>query len=259
MDAAIDWDMMALRLSAMLVLGVSLWAAEWGSPTLLRGDPGVVEFGKFSTAPEGAALPPDWQPLTFKKIPRHTTYSLVKDPDRVVVKAASEASSSGLVREMLLDPREYPVVEWRWKVPNQLKKGDVTRKEGDDSPARLYITFVFDPNRVNIFKRALYEGVRLIYGRYPPLGAVAYIWDSRLAVGTLLPNAYTDQVMMFVVESGTDKLNTWLTERRNVYQDYKQAFHAEPPMLSGVAILTDTDNTGEAAIAYYGDISFHKK
>jgi hypothetical protein len=74
----------------------------------------------------------------------------------------------------------------------------------------------------------------------------------------MVPNPYTDRVMMFVVESGTTKLNQWVNEERNVYEDYKKAFGEEPPMISGVAIMTDTDNTGESATAYYGDI-FSKK
>ncbi|MGO8989997.1 MAG: DUF3047 domain-containing protein [bacterium] len=60
------------------------------------------------------------------------------------------------------------------------------------------------------------------------------------------------------LESGADKLNQWVNEDRNVYEDYKKAFGEEPPMISGVAIMTDTDNTGESAIAYYGDIVFGK-
>ena len=64
---------------------------------------------------------------------------------------------------------------------------------------------------------------------------------------------------MIVVESGPAKLNTWITEERNVYEDYKRAFGEEPPMISGVAIMTDTDNTGESAEAYYGDILFKKR
>ena len=61
---------------------------------------------------------------------------------------------------------------------------------------------------------------------------------------------------MIVVESGPAKRNTWFTEERNVYEDYKRPFGGEPPMISGVAIMTDTDNTGESAEAYYGDIVF---
>ena len=64
--------------------------------------------------------------------------------------------------------------------------------------------------------------------------------------------------MMFVVESGSAKLNQWVNEERNVYEDYKKAFKEEPPMISGVAIMTDTDNTAESATTYYGDIIFKR-
>jgi len=49
-----------------------------------------------------------------------------------------------------------------------------------------------------------------------------------------------------------------VNEERNVFEDYKKAFGEEPPMISGVAIMTDTDNTGEKTTAYYGDIIFKK-
>ena len=246
-----------LTTRVVLLLGVwTGWTVHVGG--LGADTPAIVEFGKFSVAAEGGAVPPGWKPLTFKKIPRHTAYTLVRDGNRVVVRAVSEAASSGLTREMRLDPREYPLVEWQWKVANVLTKGDVAKKEGDDYPARIYITFEYDPSKVNVIKKAQYEAVRLLYGQYPPLGAINYIWESKAPVGTMVPNSYTDQVMMFVLESGPEKLNTWVAERRNVYEDYKKAFGQEPPMISGVAIMTDTDNTGESATAYYGDIRFLK-
>jgi hypothetical protein len=48
----------------------------------------------------------------------------------------------------------------------------------------------------------------------------------------------------------------WQVEERNVYEDYKRAFGMEPPPISGVVIMTDTDDTEESATAYYGDIVF---
>ena len=218
----------------------------------------ILEVGKFSAAAEGAALPDGWKPLTFKKIEKHTAYTLVKDGGTVAVKAVSEASASGLTREIRINLKEYPVVQWRWKVANVLKKGDVTKKEGDDYPARIYITFEYDSSKVGFFDKAKYESVRLFYGQYPPLGAINYIWESKAPKGTVLPNPYADQVKMIVVESGAERLNQWVNEERNVYEDYKKAFGGEPPMISGIAIMTDTDNTGETATAYYGDIVFKK-
>ncbi len=219
----------------------------------------MLVVGYFSNNRLVSTMPPEWQLLTFSKIPKHTRYHLVTDSGRRVVKAISEASSSGFTREVQIDPRDYPVIEWRWKVSNVLKRGDVAKKDGDDYPARIYVTFQYDSAKVGLFGKAKYEAAKLIYGRYPPLGAINYIWESRAPVGTAVPNPYTEQVQMIVVESGTAKLNTWITEERNVYEDYKRTFGEEPPMISGVAIMTDTDNTGEAAEAYYGDIVFKKR
>jgi hypothetical protein len=218
----------------------------------------VVEVGNFSAAAVGDALPPDWKPLAFKKIEKHTTYTLVRDDNTVVTKAVAEASASGLTREIKIDPKEYPVLQWRWKVSNILKKGDVRKKEGDDYPARIYITFEYDPGKLGFFEKAKYEAIRLLYGEYPPLAAINYIWESKAPIGTMVPNPFTDRVMMFVVESGPSKLNQWVNEERNIFEDYKKAFGQEPPMISGIAIMTDTDNTGESATAYYGDILFKK-
>jgi hypothetical protein len=170
----------------------------------------------------------------------------------------AESSASGLVREIKIDPKEFPVVQWHWKVTNILKKGDVRRKEGDDYPARIYVTFEYDSSKLGFFEKAKYEAVRLLYGQYPPIGAINYIWESKLPQGMMIPNPYTNRVIMIVVESGETKLNQWVSEERNIYGDYKKAFGQEPPMISGVAIMTDTDNTGEKATAYYGDILFKR-
>jgi len=218
----------------------------------------VIEVGKFSAEAVGNTLPAGWKLLTFKKIERHTAYTLVKDGNTVVVKAVAESSASGLVREIKINPQEYPIAQWRWKVSNILKKGDVHRTEGDDYPARIYITFEYDTSKLGFFEKTKFEMIKLLYGQYPPIGAINYIWESKAPKGTMIPNPYTDRVIMIVVESGGEKLNQWVSEERNLYEDYKKAFGKEPPMISGVAIMTDTDNTGESATAYYGDILFKK-
>ena len=218
----------------------------------------MIEVGKFSTEKGVGGIPKNWKPLTFKKIERQTVYSLVRDGEAVVVRAVSEASASGLIREMKIDPKEYPIVQWRWKVENILKKGNVYEKEGDDYPARLYITFEYNPSKVSFLEKAKFEAIRILYGQYPPMAAINYIWESKAPVGTIVLNPYTDRVMMLVVESGSVKINQWVNEERNLHEDFKKIFGKEPPMISGVAIMTDTDNTGEHAITYYGDVLFKK-
>ena len=218
----------------------------------------VIEVGKFSAEDAGDALPAGWKPLTFRNIDKHTLYRLVKDGDTTVVRAESKASASGLIRDMTINLKEYPFMQWRWKVENILTKGDVHRKEGDDYPARIYVAFEYDPGKLGLFEKAEYHLAKLLYGQYPPLGAISYIWESREPVGSVVPNPFTGRVKMIVVESGTENLNRWVREERNVYEDYKKAFGEDPPVISGVAIMTDTDNTGESAAASYGDILFTK-
>ena len=246
-------------LKRFLSFALALACALNNSTSVLAETHGKLDIGKFSLTQPGAAFPPGWKPLTFEKIPTHTQYTLVKDEDQVVVKAVSRQSSSGMTREVTIDPKQYPVIQWRWKVENILQSGDVTKKSGDDYPARLYITFEYDKNRVGLFERAKYETAKLLYGQYPPIGAITYIWESKSPIGTMIPNPYTDQVIMIVIESGESKLNEWVTEERNVYKDYVKAFGEDPPNISGIAIMTDTDNTKEQAVAFYGDIVFKKK
>ncbi len=121
------------------------------SNAVIAASPDHLVVGNFSIATPGEPFPQGWKPLTFDNIPEQTQYDLVKDEQQVVVKAISRQSSSGLTREISIDPKEYPVIAWRWKVENILQKGDVTQKSGDDYPARLYITFQYDSSRGRVF------------------------------------------------------------------------------------------------------------
>ena len=231
----------------------------WGSVPGVNSAESTIMVGHFSSVAPGETLPQGWEPMEFKKITNHTTYDLVRENGMMVIKAHSKGASSGLMRRISIDPMQHPVISWRWKTQNMLKNGDVTLKSGDDYPARIYITFAYDGSRLGFFEKTKYNAAKLIYGEYPPMGAINYIWDGKTPQGTSIPNAYTQKVMMVVVESGSSKLNTWVEERRNILEDYRNLFGQDPPLISGVAIMTDTDNTGEEATTFYGDIIFSKQ
>jgi hypothetical protein len=236
----------AVLLGGLLVIAPALVWAQNGL---------ILEVAKFSVGQAGSGLPEGWKPLTFKKVPKLTSYELVKDGEGVVVKAVSDASASGLIKEVRIDPKEFPIVRWRWKIENLLKHSNVSRKDGDDYPARLYITFEYDPEKVSFGKKLKFKAGQAIFGDIP-IGALNYIWESGTPVGTIVDNAYTDFAKMVVVESGPQKVGMWVDESRNIYEDYKKAFGEDPPMINGVAIMSDTDNTNERVTAYYGDIVF---
>jgi hypothetical protein len=217
----------------------------------------VVEAGRFSQLAPGNVPPPQWSPLTFRNIEALTRYSLVKDGGTTVLKAESNKSASGLIRrfdDRSVDLKETPILKWRWKVANLIRGADIASKEGDDYPARVYVTFRYDPERVSTALRMQYGMARALHGEYPPHAGINYVWDGKAAAGTMRPNAYTARAMMFVVESGAKRVGEWVEVERNVYEDYKRAFKEEPPPVSGIAVMTDTDQTGESATAWYGDI-----
>jgi hypothetical protein len=220
----------------------------------------VVEAMRFSLLAPGAPLPPWLSPYSFANRPRLTEYSLVEDGRRTVLRARADASTAGLIRKLRVDPARYPVLAWRWKVTNLLAKSDLATKEGDDYPARLYVTFDVAPATLPAGERFQLGLARLLWGEELPLAALCYVWDARAPAGTVAPNAYTDRVRMVVAESGPAKLGRWVEYRRDVAEDYRRAFGpGEAPMVNAVIVSTDTDNTGERAEAFYGDVEFRSR
>jgi len=235
-----------------------LLVAALGAPAALAGSH-VVELARFDAPATPAALPEGWEPLLFRKVARPTRYSVAREGAGWVLMAESEAAASALYRPLDLDPVAYPRLTWRWKVANVLVTADARRKDGDDYAARVYVAFRYDPARATAWERLTFGAYRLVYGRYPPAAAVNYVWDNRLAPGTALHNAYTDRARMIVLRSGAADVGRWVTESRDVAADYRRLFGGEPPRIAGVAVMTDTDDTGERAVAWYDALAFRAR
>lgn len=215
-----------------------------------------IDAMRFSALQAGAALPQELKPWGFGSATRATRYALVAEEGGVVLRADAQASASGIVRELRVDPRVHPILSWRWKAMNLPERSDLRAKGGDDFAARLYVTFDLDPSTLPAGERMQLSLARMLHGDKVPAASLCYVWDRNAPRETMVPNAYTDRVRMVVAESGTTRLGRWVAVRRNVFEDYRRAFGAEPPMVSGVIVSSDTDNTGESVVAYYGDISF---
>ncbi|KAA0895146.1 DUF3047 domain-containing protein [Oryzomonas rubra] len=173
-----------------------------------------------------------WETKIFKGT---TAYSLVQDAGRTVVKAASRGTASGLFKKVKLDPEQFRYLRWSWKVGGIVKNGDETTKNGDDHAARIYV----------VFSSRLFWRTK----------AINYIWANRLAKGDAIPNAFTSHAMMLAVESGPERVGHWINEERDILADYRRLFGGEPHEIDAIAIMTDTDNTGGEATAWYGDIT----
>lgn len=208
----------------------------------------VNAFSDMATLEEG------WEPLEFPDIERHSRYRLVNDNGEQVVEATTDNSASGLIARVSVEPGESLILRWRWKVSNVFEQGDARKKSGDDYPARIYVAFEFEPDEAGFFERARRKAVEVVFGEELPGNALNYIWANRLPKGDAVANPFSDSTMMVAVNSGPHKTGEWVTVERDIVADYKTAFGRTPPRLVGVAIMSDSDNTGEAATAWYGDI-----
>jgi hypothetical protein len=175
-----------------------------------------------------------WEETSFVG---NTQYQIVEMDGVPVLKAESRASASGLTFETEVDLEKTPYLYWRWRVENTLTNIDERTKQGDDYPARLYV---------------VKKGGLLPWRTR----AVDYVWSSNQPQGSSWPNAYTDKAQMLALRSGNEDLGQWVTERRNVREDFQRLFGEEITTVDVVAIMTDTDNSGGHAVAFYGDIHF---
>lgn len=218
----------------------------------------VVPVARFSRRAEGEALPAHWEPMIVLPSKPLTRYKLVRRDGTVALQAVAEKSASGKVRRIRIDPARHPTVEWRWRVATLIPGADKRRASGEDSPARLILSFHGDPKKLDFEARTQLRFAKALSGQALPYATLMYVWSNSVPVGTVLENPHTSRVRMIVVESGAGSVGKWRSYRRNVVDDYRKAFGEEPWDVVAVGMMTDADNTGQSARSYYGDISFLK-
>lgn len=161
---------------------------------------------------------------------------------------ASDAESSfGISRNMKVNPKEYPYLNWKWAA-NRLPDGaDIRRRATDDQAAQIYV--VFTPTGIPHALTA------------PLLG---YIWDTECPKGTTGRNAHplAGRVRYIVLRNKSDRLGQWVTEKRNIYEDYRRLFKdingGEPPEVVGVTFFINAHNTKSRAESLFCDAYFSK-
>jgi len=222
-----------------------------GIATLADETASVPRFSQMAV--DGAIA--GWRSLRPSPGAADTAYSLVNVDGQVVLHATARASMSGLLHELRIEPGAAGILRWRWRITAPVAGADMTRKAGDDYAARLYVLFDYPRSKLSFTTRAKLRMAEALHGEPVPTAALNYVWDNRQPIGTIRPNAYTDRAQMVVVESGARRAGQWVEETRDLRADFKAAFGEEAPAIVGIALATDTDNTGEDARAWYGDIA----
>lgn len=168
---------------------------------------------------------------------RRTRYEVVQEDGGTVLRARSERSASALLHELNIPLAEAGRISWRWKVtravPNNIRE---RTKAGDDYAARVFVIFGEDPLG-------------------PQTEAICYVWAANEPVGSVYENPYVPGVATVVVEAGNERAGEWLAEGRDFVEDFRKIFGREPKMVSAVAVMVDTDNTGTRTTAWFDGIS----
>jgi hypothetical protein len=178
----------------------------------------------------------DWEAKVFKG---ETDYTFAFDPDRkaIVLEARSRAAASGRYRKIKVDLAKTPFLNWSWKVVQPLSGVDENTKAGDDFAARLFV----------VVERGIL-GLNSL--------SMNYVWASQHPAGAGWQSPFTRNVRLPAMDSGAAHLNLWISRKRNVREDFKEQFGEDIQSIDAVALMTDTDNSGQSAHAFYGDIWF---
>ena len=172
-----------------------------------------------------------------KKYKGETTWTLGSNQNGNFIKAEAEGKGSGLGKEVLINLLKTPFINITWKVEKNLSGIVENSKKGHDYAARVFV-----------IKKT---GSTALSNR-----AVNYVFSSNNEVGKNWPSPYTKKSIDYVLSSTKDNSNVWVTVKANVKEDFMKLHGIEVLDISGVAIMTDTDNSKLKAISYYQNIYF---
>jgi len=175
-----------------------------------------------------------------KKYKGETTWTLGSNENGNFIKAEAEGKGSGLGKEVEIDLLKTPYINITWKIEKDLSGIVENSKKGHDYAARVFV-----------IKKT---GSTALSNR-----AINYVFSSNNNVGSNWPSPYTKKSIDYVLSSTIDNLDKWVTVKANVKEDFIRLHGIDVLDISGVAIMTDTDNSKLNAISYYQNIYFSEK
>jgi hypothetical protein len=209
------------------------------SGPLSAADPPTLTVEDWSRQPEGkTGIPDGWKGQSWGS-PKYD-FRVVTQAGRKVLQVKSNNDSSTVSKELKVDVKSLPILTWSWQAVTLPKGGDARKSATDDQAAQLYVTFPRFPSQVRS---------RII----------SYIWDTTAPAGAVFTSEKTGLVTYVVVRSGPAELGQWLTESRNVLEDYQKIYGEAPgEEVGAISISIDSNDTRSTAEAFFGEIMFRK-
>ena len=216
-------------------------------------DTALTPFGAAGGAPQApwkvVGLPQQTKPFT--------RFSVVEVDGKRALKIEADLSYGNLVHPVkeVAAPAQ---LSWQWRIEKPIEAADLREKRGDDTAVKVCVFFDLPMDNVPFADRQLLRLARSKTSDPVPTATVCYVWDAKLAAGTTLDNAFTRRMRYIVLESGTDRLNKWVAEKRDVGADFLKVFSDESktvPPIVGIAVGADSDNTQSHSVAYVSAIT----
>ena len=185
-----------------------------------------------------------------------TRYIPTLHQGRPAILARSDAGNSTL--RMNLAPQDLGAahrLSFSWFVPALNERADLRDADIDDAVVRVILTFDGDRGRMTPRDHMLSEIAHLVTGEPLPFATLMYVWDHRYPVGSVIPNPHTQRIRKLVVESGPQHLNQWVDVERDIEADYRLVFGEAPGRLTGIGVMSDSNNTGENVQAWFGPLT----
>jgi hypothetical protein len=193
-----------------------------------------------------------WTPqvLPGKKATRYAAIGT----ERSVVEAQATASASLLRHRLRVEPAALGRLRFSWQVPALLARADVRRSDSEDAVARVFLAFEGREEQLSTRQRAMSDLAETLSGERLPYATLMYVWNGDGPLGSVVVNGRSDRVRKIVVDAGPARLREWRHHERDIAADFRQAFGEEPGALVSVGLMTDADNTGGQATAWYGPV-----
>jgi hypothetical protein len=178
--------------------------------------------------------------LKVKKVKGETNWSLGLNENGTYIRAEAEGKGSGLGKEIKINLLKTPFINITWKVQKGLSGIIENSKKGHDYAARVFV-----------IKKT---GATALSNR-----AISYVFSSNNSINDNWPSPYTKKSIDYVLSTTKKNNNEWVTVKANVKKHFKKFHNLDVVELTGVAIMTDTDNSKMKAISYYQNIYFSAK
>lgn len=213
----------------------------------------------FSSARSLGATPDGWHAHAMRRDRDLTDYRVVRRDGRQVLEAHALRSTSGLRCDVDIDPLRTPWLAWSWRVDQFPSEASIADDARDDSPARIVLTFDGDMRTLRLRERMFSELVELITGQPLPFATLMYAWDGEAAPEAVIAYPRSTRIQYLVVERGLQRTGRWLPYRRNVRDDYRRIYGAEPGRIRHVGVLSDSDDLKLELYSWFGDIDFRER